>query len=158
MQGVECRVQGSGCRVLSQIRGRMGGCVLRTLSLPPCLSVPSLSPLSLSLSLLSLSLAGCGWESGAGLSGRDLVGLARAKMSHMRQSRPDSGLGSQAKVLETFQAGPCSAADWLVYSQGLMPCRWLCKPSTLNLVWPAATVNHTRKHNHYEAVPRRARI
>ena len=30
----------------------------------------------------------------------------RANMAHMRQSRPDSGLGVQVKVLEAFQVVP----------------------------------------------------
>ena len=33
----------------------------------------------------------------------------RANMSHMRQSRPDSGLGCQAKVLKLFQGCPLFA-------------------------------------------------
>jgi len=32
----------------------------------------------------------------------------RANMAHMRQSRPDSGLGFQVKVLETFELASSS--------------------------------------------------
>ena len=33
-------------------------------------------------------------------------GLSRANMAHVRQSRPDSGLGLQVKVLRPFQVFP----------------------------------------------------
>ena len=32
----------------------------------------------------------------------------QANMAHVKQSKPDSGLGFQVKVLKTFQVAPCS--------------------------------------------------
>ena len=40
-------------------------------------------------------------------------GRRRANMAHIRQSRPDSGLGVQVKVLETFQIVPSSLRSGL---------------------------------------------
>ena len=39
-------------------------------------------------------------------------------MAHIRQSRPDSGLGVQLKVLETFDGVPCSVAGPALSSTG----------------------------------------
>ena len=40
-------------------------------------------------------------------------------MAHIRQSRPDSGLGFQAKVLETFSAVPSSLGSRMAASASL---------------------------------------
>ena len=40
----------------------------------------------------------------------------RANSAHVRQSRADSGLGHQAKVLRTFKAVPSSLGSGLLYS------------------------------------------
>jgi len=37
----------------------------------------------------------------------------RANMAHVRQSRPDSGIGFQVKVPEMFQVVPCSLGSGL---------------------------------------------
>ena len=42
-------------------------------------------------------------------------------MAHVRQSRPDSGLGFQAKVLKTFQSVPCSLGCCRVFGYDNVP-------------------------------------
>ena len=46
--------------------------------------------------------------------------LFRANLTHVRKLRPDSGLGSQVKFLETFQGFPlCSAAAGIDRTKGV---------------------------------------
>ena len=66
-------------------------------------------------------------------------------MAHIRQPRPDSGLGFQAKVLETFQGVPSSLDSHPGGNPGanLKSISHRCYPILVSLVreWTKGTIN-----------------
>ena len=108
-----------------------GGCFLRTLSQlsRAGATVPNIIPVSGLLP--GFEITARFRVSGFGLGTTKWVAQlarfrCRAKIAHIRQSRPDSGLGFRVKVLKTFEVVPSSLGsgrvrEWLDDQGGVLP-------------------------------------